>query len=677
MDAPAVSSAKKPASSVPPAHDKLKYRPDIDGLRALAVLLVILFHLNWSQTPGGYIGVDVFFVISGFLISRIILSDLAAGTFSFKTFYIRRTRRLLPALFATLLVSWLFAFLLFNPVHFANFAQSMMAAVFSVSNIYFWRDTGYFDLSAEFKPLLHTWSLGIEEQFYLIYPLFLVGAWKLAKRSAALAAIILITATLSLLANFAFQDGHVALLSAVQPIGTWLKDGPSTIFFLLPFRVFEFAIGAMVIWTPRPKNASVEAALLLIGLAAILLSAALYTQTVVFPSWAALVPCLGTYLALLCGQSRALQPLIANPVSAFLGRISYSLYLVHWPLIVFYQYTLFRRISALESACLFAVTLALGYALYRLVEVPFRSGRFHTSRLVRPLGLVATSLVLFAIASVVVMQDGWPWRLPPTARMIAVHASADKMKEIVGSIGCAPLCEFGNLNNPKIVIVAGDSHSDQYTHALADLAPDVRFKLLQSGSCFIGNHLRSRPRGDTTETCLQAAAEMKRWLTNPNVVGVIHAQRWQGYQDILETSSGTPVNFASLPELYRAQLDDIFSLYQGFPGKVVVVNGAPDTNLTCLTRPRQSSYDCPVPSREDGVLFADMFRAATSDKGERFALVDPADTLCAGATCSAATPDHKALYTDENHLSRVGARLIVPQMLDQLPPEARAKDFRS
>jgi hypothetical protein len=236
--------------------------------------------------------------------------------------------------------------------------------------------------------------------------------------------------------------------------------------------------------------------------------------------------------------------------------------------------------------------------------------------------------------------------------------------DFMGSIGCNDLCEFGNQKSPNIVIVAGDSHADQYTNALAALAPDIHFKLIQSGSCFIGHDMRSIPRGSMTLKCLDAEAEMKRWLSDPRVVEVIHSQRWPGYRNALETWKGSQIEFASLENLYTAQLDDIERLYKDFRGRVVIVNSAPNTNLTCLTRPLYLRLTCSVPPLCEQKQFAAQILPRLSSA--HFAFVDPMEFICPDGHCLASTPNGNPYYSDEIHLTFEGAKVVVPHILEAL-----------
>jgi len=321
------------------------YKPEIDGLRAIAVLLILFFHAGFDWASGGYIGVDVFFVISGCLITRNIRRELNNKNFSFTQFYIRRIKRLFPALFATLIITLSCAYILFSPADLERLGQSLQYAVLSISNFFFWQESGYFNDGSEIKPLLHTWSLGVEEQFYLIWPAIVVGISFFNKR-LGFVFFLIISIILSLWLN-----------------SVYLETSTSTVFFHLPFRIFEFAIGAMCVFFPnnRKYNKWVSNLLTLAGLLLIGYSGVIFDQNTIFPGFMALIPCLGTALIILSGQSNISQNFLSHQSMLKIGLISYSVYLIHWPLMVFYKYWLFSEIELIQQIGLIVVSLLLGH----------------------------------------------------------------------------------------------------------------------------------------------------------------------------------------------------------------------------------------------------------------------------------------------------------------------------
>jgi len=300
----------------------MDYRREIDGLRALAVLPVILFHAGFETFSGGFVGVDVFFVISGYLITTIILAELEQGNFSIVNFYERRARRILPALFSVMLVCIPFAWFWLLPSNMKDFSQSLVAVSVFASNILFWRESGYFDTAAELKPLLHTWSLSVEEQYYVLFPLFLMIFWKLGKRW------ILVTLGLVFVASL-----------AVAQWAAYAK--PAAAFYLLPPRGWELLIGAFAAFYLSQANRKDFGKGLSefggwLGVALILYAVFAYSKATPFPGFYALVPTLGTVLIILFATKQtAVGKLLGNKAFVGVGLISYSAYLWHQPLFAF------------------------------------------------------------------------------------------------------------------------------------------------------------------------------------------------------------------------------------------------------------------------------------------------------------------------------------------------------
>lgn len=439
------------------------YRREIDGLRALAVGAVLLFHADVPGFDGGYLGVDVFFVISGFLITRIILDDAAAGSFSFGAFYLRRLRRLAPALLVTIAVTLTAGALLMTPEHMRGLGASAASAAFYLSNLFFWSEAGYFDASASVKPLLHTWSLAVEEQFYLVWPLLLAGLWRFA-RSLLWPAIIVL--------------GLGALIAAEARIGLY----PAEVFFHFPYRVSEFAIGALAILATR-RNAAfapiVRETLTALGLIAICAPVLAYDASTRVPGFAALPPALGAAAIIIGGESRAARALLQNPVSVFLGRISYSLYLVHWPIVVFYKYAFGEALSPADQIIVLTLSLALGWASWRFVETPFRKPRAPAgpNQGRRFAGVtVAAMLVAAGIGAHAWRTNGWPWRYDADIAGIAASLPAMKDALFARSIAAeaASFPQKGKLN----AVILGDSHGANLLNALTLAGARVNFRHL-------------------------------------------------------------------------------------------------------------------------------------------------------------------------------------------------------
>lgn len=469
----------------------------------------------------------------------------------------------------------------------------------------------------------------------------------------------------SLLFAISCQDGYSSALAWSPWLSELISDGPTTIFYIPMFRAFEFAIGALLLWMPAPGGRRNTEIALAAGLALIAYSVVFYDRRMLFPAANALPPCLGAALCIYGGRARLLGPALRNPFSVFVGKISYSVYLVHWPLLIFVRYYLFRAPKPAESAVLFLLSIALGYLSWRFVEQPFRHRgglKWSNAAVIATAASLALNLALCGY--VIFSEQGWSWRVSDEAKRI-VDVRWDWNAEFTGSINCTDFCEFGDVANPKIIVIAGDSQSDQYTKMLAAMMPNQHFKLIQSGGCYIGADFTVRVTGWKYQHCRAAEDEMRKWLHDPRVSAVIHVQRWPSYVDLLQTLEGRPITFPDHIATYRAVIADEIKFYGGFRGAVLFVNSVPNTNLSCYIRPLYiPSLGCPIPPILEFADFAKMMRAAIDGK-PRMGFVDPADTICTDGECEIATGGNP-VYIDEIHLSVDGARLIVPKLLEAL-----------
>ena len=516
----------------------MEYRREIDGLRAVALIPVMLFHAGFETFSGGYVGVDVFFVISGYLITSIVQRSLEEGRFSILGFYERRMRRILPALFLVLLVSFLFAWGWMLPSDMDAYSASLASVSLFGSNILFWRTSGYFDAQAELKPLLHTWSLAVEEQFYVLYPLLLVLVWVRGRK--AFAGIVTVGAVVS----FALAE--------------WGADlSPSFTFYLLPTRAWELALGALAAvylssrQPPAGGSRSREMAALL-GLALIAFAVLAFDDATPFPGRYALVPTLGTALIIcFAGNGSWTGRLLASRLLVGIGLVSYSGYLWHQPLLALARHRSLGEVDGLLAASLVVASLALAALSWKYVELPFRDhgkiGRSHV------FGFAAAGSALFlALGLAGQWTDGFAYRLPADQRRFLEHFDnrlpelSFHMRELTHRF--RDDCNFYDLEaetrgrttlksktsiaaschtrDPAIAHAAflwGDSHAQQLRPGLsAALPPDWQLLQVASSGC-----VARIERSDDEDSCRHSNWFALRAIeaTRPDVVVIAQADR--------------------------------------------------------------------------------------------------------------------------------------------------------
>ena len=510
---------------------QLKYRPEIDGLRAVAVLAVIVFHAGVESLQGGFVGVDVFYVISGFLITRIVHDSLTEHRFSFAEFYARRIKRLFPAAGLLLIVTVAFGAVILTPYEYLQVARSAVASAVFLANAWFMMNSGYFDQSAEVSPLVHMWSLAVEEQFYLVFPVLLFAAYRWQGRRGFIGLLVVVTAT-----SFALSVS----LSAVYP---------NFAFYMLPTRAWELGVGGLLALAPRlaAERAALGNALSLLALVLLGYSMLAIGGDAVFPGYLAALPVVATALIIYSTSppSSWLRRALATKPMVMIGRFSYSAYLWHWPVIVYYRiYVGERHFDASEVAILIGVSLLLGYLSWRFVEETFRHSKASTHRVY--VGFAVGTAIVVAPALFVHLSRGFPQRIPEEMRSIA---SFDEMWdwECVESI--RPFAaideEFCVVGQPwdeaeTKGIVWGDSHSKHWAQILDLEAREHGASLVIAPTkCppylhadFVRSHYIKRPQ--FTEDCTARQNATVEWVnSNSELRVIIMAAAWSGHVRML------------------------------------------------------------------------------------------------------------------------------------------------
>jgi peptidoglycan/LPS O-acetylase OafA/YrhL len=633
----------------------MQYRKEIDGLRALAVLPVILFHAGFESFSGGFVGVDIFFVISGYLITSIILGEKDSGHFSILNFYERRMRRILPALFFVMAVCVPFAWFWLLPEDLLSFSKSLVAVSTFSSNFLFWQETGYFDGAAELKPLLHTWSLAVEEQYYVLFPLFIILAWRFGKKT--MVGLLVLIAIVSLtLAHW----------------GAYNKPTPT--FFLLPTRGWELIMGALIAFYlnsrrrggQTPGSALLQNMASFAGMVMILVAITLYDASVPFPSLYALLPVLGAVLIILFATPDTVAgKLLSTRAFVGIGLISYSAYLWHQPILAYA-----RHISEPEPAMyliLILLTLTLAFISYRFVEQPFRKKGVIGRSAVMIFALSGT-LLFITIGMIGYLGKGFEDR-----RVIDVPLTGKNLKPASGM-------KWENItasrDKPKI-LVYGDSHAKQ-------LVPSLKFEMEENGAYevnWLGNPACLSFGGyynpytkDDRVNCRALYPRLIE-LLDENVRYLVVAQRWQ--KGILDPEGNYIGSLSEDASVRKIIFDQLTILAGKLPTntKLVLVGNVPGSGIkggypNCAHKAgsREAKAKlCPKSFEQSrGEMY--VFNQILSDfaKGlDNVIYINPYETLCPGGICTVVVGD-KLYYADEAHLTRWSADQLVESIVKVL-----------
>lgn len=631
--APAGSEAPEARPGADGGTGAAHYRGDIAGLRAIAVLPILLFHAGVTALPGGFIGVDIFFVISGYLITTIILREMDAGEFSMIEFYRRRTARIVPALAVVLLATLAAGAVLLLPFELADLGKSTSSAALFVSNFYFMSSADYFGGAAESKPLLHTWSLAVEEQFYIFYPLGLLLLSKWFRRRLKL--IVTLGVAASLAAAF--------VLAEIKPDAG---------FYLIVPRAWELGLGALVALGAAPaiRSPLLRNALTLASLAAIAFGCVFITAESPFPAPWALVPVLATAVLIAYGRQTVSEGLLAAAPMRFVGDISYSLYLWHWPVITFYRLRTGVHLEAWETVMLVAASIALAWASYRFIERPWlRRLRAGVAWRVAAGGLA----VLAAIAGVALLTGANASRIgqyPKDIERIATYIGYSDTEEYAYQYFDRDQCLKANRSGPastclpvdparRNVLIFGDSHATQYWRAFAEKHPDQNVMKASTSGC--------RPTVDTYG--LDKCTEMVRYILNElsrgDVQSVVLAGRWR--------PADIPLA-ARTVEMLRRQGVKVTVI-----GPMVEYDG--DYPLILARARLQGDEGPPAAMRLSARRDVDRaMRPVIEAAGATY--VSAQDLECPGGDCVLFAPDGAPLHFDYGHLTLGGARYMVARM---------------
>jgi peptidoglycan/LPS O-acetylase OafA/YrhL len=630
------------------------YREDIDWLRAIAVLAVVAFHFEAPAVFGGFIGVDIFFVISGYLITGIIQSEVQSGSFSFARFYERRVRRLLPALYAMVALTAIPSFHYLLTSERQEFFRSVAAVVTFTSNFFFWFQTGYFDHAAVEKPLLHTWSLAVEEQFYLALPLLMWVLLRLARGG-----------------RFALPVALGALTLASFGLSLWLMgtERSANAFFMSPPRAWEFLIGGLVATPGVPVLRNALAQQIARGIALVLIAIPIFSlrQGPGFPGVNALLPCIGAAMFIWSGIG-APTPVRGrySPLETvrFFGQISYSLYLWHWPLFTFARFSKSSLVlDPFDKIALFALTVAISYLSWRFVEQPFRRGSVAPTRRAafRIAGLTTAILLAGSAGGIVLSRT--PSDADRAALQLDVYNSYD-----VGQIYRAGSC-FRNdgaaideasclsvVGDRQNVLLWGDSYAAQYYHGLTRTIDPQRGNLLQADQAACMPTLNAAAQG--TASCRSFAGQMAAFLGDRKPDLVIMSADWLEY--------ARPPRFDGM----IADLKQTIAKLNGAGVRVVLLGPAVQFRSrlpSMLMRAHLRDID----ARPDDFVLPDIFSLdrrmqAALPAQDKFSYISVVDTICPARQCPLTIDGGIPLSWDHAHLTAEGSVYVIDRLVPML-----------
>ena len=671
------------------------YRKEIDGLRTIAVIPVILFHAGVELFSGGFVGVDIFFVISGYLITTIILKEKENGNFSLMNFYERRARRIAPALFlvmgSTILAAWLWL----SPAHMEDFSQSLVAVPLFVSNILFYLESGYWGVENELKPLLHTWSLAVEEQYYVLFPLFLMLMWKFSKKWLISSFFIIA------LASFLLAD--------------WLSiHNPSAGFFLLSSRAWELAIGAGIafyfLYYKSEMHALLEDkklddVLSFLGLGLIAYAMFVFDEHTPFPGVYALIPTVGTALIIIFSSDKTIVgKVLGSKIFVGIGLISYSAYLWHQPLFSFAKHLSLTEPTLLTLLTLAVLSLVLAYLSWRFVEAPFRDKNKYSRKKIFTF-TVAGSLFLVVFGSVGYLTKGFEFRLKDDV----AHAINLATEKISRKQLCEQNAENETPNHPyctlipsdnKFIFLYGDSHTSKLLPTAKSLFEKTNHGLLASSTRGCPSILGiSRLKG-TTDSCYEHNKAVYQYLIQtPEIEYIILSARWTeliegtrfdnqegGIEPGKKSKLGVAENNGFViyhPESNRELLAKAFSnsinTLLRADKKVILMYPVPEAGWDVPDYIVKYSFNHPELAFDAQVASTgyDVFKARNKNTYRildelpahpNFYKIKPEDLFCNTVVMDRCVTQNNGaiLYSDNNHLSNAGALQVLERILTLL-----------
>ena len=643
---------------------KKDFEIEINGLRGIAILLVILFHYEFYPFSGGFIGVDIFFVISGYLITKIIINK-DTRDLSYLNFVQNRIRRIFPGLIILIIICVPAFSLILSPDHLVNFSQSALSNLFFIPNIYYWTQSNYFDLSSNFKPLLHTWSLGVEFQFYFIWPIFLFFIYKLTKKKYLLNFIFILIIILSIiLLEILIKKGPVFEVDGFL-YGKFVKD---TIFYLTPLRMHEFIFGALLaINLNRFNNNLLNEIIFFIGLLLIFFSSIIINEKYYFPSTISLIPLFGTFLIIFAQKAKLFGYVLRNQLINFFGNISYSLYLYHWPVYIFIKYFKFSELNLFEKIIALIISIIFSYLSYIYIE------KFYLNKKnkIFDLRIALTISFIFLVSIHITYTEGWKFRLSENNIQVLNNeqnkygglCSGMKIKDYRKKDKCV----VGNKNKLDFLLV-GDSHGKALISGLTSLAEKNKISFAS-----YEDMCKSYPRINTNiETCL-----IKENVPKNIILGV----KFYSYEN--EDNKLDEIANEYVQRILKIKLNDIFKSVE----TIIVIGQVPEfystfgDALSCYTRPliiikkncenylNEKIYSTKYKLKgihrfyQKKLLNQKLKKHLLNKSDDKLKLIffDPFDYFCENLKCKQVI-DGNLLYSDDQHLSAFGSNYLIKKI---------------
>ncbi len=637
------------------------YRPDIDGLRGLAMFPILFLHAGLSLTPGGFIGVDIFFVISGYLIIDIVRNQLADGKFSLFDFMSRRVRRIFPAAFTTVFFTLLAGWFLLGPYDYQELARSARYNVLFSANHFFWMQDGYWDTASQLKPLLHTWSLAVEEQFYFLLPLFMIATFRFRENIRLLLMLL------------------IALASFIASVWS-VEHAPSSAYFLLHSRAWEILIGGLL--TYIPKNTGSKPWLSeLIGGAGLLTIIALffvYDHKMPFPGFAGLAPTLATAALIWGGPYNLGSRLLSAKIMVYFGRMTYSWYLIHWPLIAYANYWYGDDLTLSQTVAILLASFVLAHFSRKYVEESVLKKKiFKTNK-----SLISTAICLVLLTLMVVqtikVHEGFPERLPKLSQQY--HSARIRSAEVkrcsavsAEQVDKNQLCRLGKkvLQDTPQYITWGDSHNASLLPLYDSLADDYGIAGWHAAriACppLLGLQWKKNPE------CNAFNAAMLETIKKNHIANVVLASRWtlpingddKGEMPLLLE----PPQGMTKETYYQQLLEKTIADIRATGARVWIVKQVPThpfeppKHLAVLAMKGKNTVGLgkSFALHMQQVAFVNsIFDRAIKDPGVN--LIDPVPLFCSDKIVCRTENDGWSLYRDDHHVSTYGALYLKPMM---------------